>query len=127
MESVKSIAETNFKMWLTTNTQVFTRKELLQILTVNLQVEGSTYGVSILSINSIMGKRDCDDSTFYRSYLFLRQYRESFSTVMQNLECMCMIFMVVHNFSRGSQSGSCLHQLQSQQPITHHSILGDPH
>ena len=30
-------------------------------------------------------------------------------TVMQNFECMCIIFIVVHNFNGGSQSGCCLH------------------
>ena len=30
-------------------------------------------------------------------------------TVMQNFECMCIMFMGVHNFIRGSQSGCCLH------------------
>ena len=30
-------------------------------------------------------------------------------TVMQNFECMCIMFMVVINFNGGSQSGCCSH------------------
>ena len=29
---------------------------------------------------------------------------------MQNFECMWIIFMAVHSFNGGSQSGCCLHQ-----------------
>ena len=43
--------------------------------------------------------------------LVFKKVSREFLNSYANFECMCMIFMVVHNFNGGSQSGCSLHQL----------------
>ena len=42
--------------------------------------------------------------------LVLSRKQKQNLTIMQNFECMCIIFMTVRSFNGGSQSGCYLHQ-----------------
>ena len=58
LESIKSAAESNFKMCLIINIQDFYDKDILSIFTVCLRVEKSLFLFPRFSIYSIMGKFD---------------------------------------------------------------------